>query len=174
MKKVTPHTGRGLKLPDSIKNGGQPLVTLQILSQHFRLRERLARDEQTLESLKAAVSPGGQVLTGMPHSTGVRDKVGDLAIEIADMQANVQKIKEKVAREEIKVNRFIETVEDEQIRTILRLRYLRCLTWNQVALVIGGRNTADGVKSTCYRFMASQSCTAPTAVTLDIPPINDI
>lgn len=134
------------------------MMTLQELSQHLKLRERLARDEEILTSLQAAVCPKSQELSGMPHASGVKDKVGDLAVEIADMKERIRYLKEEIAQEEVIVSDFISAVEDEQMRTILRLRFLRCLTWGQVAYVIGGKNSAEAVKSACYRFLSSESC----------------
>ena len=65
-------------------------MTLKELNGHFVLRERLARAKEMLASLQAAACPGAQVLTGMPHAPGVRDKVGDLAVEIADLEGRIQ------------------------------------------------------------------------------------
>lgn len=129
-------------------------MTLQELSQYFKLRERLARDEEMLESLRAAACPGAQVLTGMPHASGVKDKVGDLAVEIADMEERIRFLKAEIKREENKVTAFIASIENDQTRLIFRLRFVRCLTWGEVAAVIGGRNTEEGVKSTCYRYLS--------------------
>lgn len=42
------------------------------------------------------------------------------------------------------------------IRTILRLRFVRCLTWKEVARTIGGRNTSDGVRMTVYRYLGKR------------------
>lgn len=128
-------------------------MTLEELSQHFKLRARLARDEEMLESLEAAACPGAQVLTGMPHAPGVRDKVGDLAAEIADMKERIRYLREEIAREEARVEGFVSGIENDQIRMIFRLRFLRCLTWGEVAAVIGGRNSESAVKNMCYRYL---------------------
>lgn len=128
-------------------------MTLQELSQYFKLRERLERDEEILESFRAAACPGAQVLTGMPHAPGIRDKVGDLAVEIADMEERIRFLREEIAQEESAVAEFIGSIENDQTRMVFRLRFLRCLTWGEVAAVIGGRNTEAGVKSVCYRYL---------------------
>ncbi|MFQ8761811.1 MAG: hypothetical protein ACLSAF_22430 [Intestinimonas sp.] len=130
-------------------------MTLQELSQYFKLREQLARDEEILESLRATACPGAQVLTGMPHATGVRDKVGDLAVEIADMKERIRYLREEIGQEESRVTAFISGIENDQTRMIFRLRFLRCLTWGEVAAVVGGRNTESSVKNTCYRYLES-------------------
>lgn len=94
-------------------------------------------------------------MSGMPHAPGVRDKVGDLAVEIADMTERIRYLKEEINRAEAAVTEFVENIENDQTRMIFRLRFLRCLTWGEVAAVIGGRNTEDGVKSACYRYLSS-------------------
>lgn len=130
-------------------------MTLQDLSRYYKLRERLNRDEEILASFEARAHPGAQVLTGMPHAPGVRDKVGDLAVEIADMKEQIAALQREIATEEKRVSDFISGIENDQTRMIFRLRFLRCLTWGEVASVIGGRNTEAGVKNICYRYLES-------------------
>lgn len=130
-------------------------MTLQELSHHFKLRERLERDTDLLKSLEAAACPGAQVLTGMPHASGVRDKVGDLAVEIADLKERIRYLEAEIEAEELEVSRFIAEIPDEQLRVVFRLRFIRGLTWGEVAAVVGGRNTEEAVKASVYRYINS-------------------
>lgn len=130
-------------------------MTLQELSQHYDLRRKLKKDEGVLAALREASYPKSPVLSDMPHAPGVRDKVGDLAVEIADMSERVRYLREEIARQEQEVEAFISSIQDEYTALLFRLRFLRCLTWGEVAGVVGGANTEDGVKSTCYRYLAS-------------------
>lgn len=50
------------------------------------------------------------------------------------------------------VEEFITSVSDSHIRRIINLRVIEGLSWNQVAMRIGG-NTEDSVKKAFYRFM---------------------
>ncbi len=133
-------------------------MSLKELSRYYRLHMRLERNQEILRSLENAAHPVAQSLTGMPHAVGVTDKVGDLAVEIADLKNRIRALQAELDREETKLNRFISTIENDQTRTIFRLRFLRCLTWGEVAAVIGGRNTEKGVKNICYRYL--KSCSA--------------
>ena len=81
--------------------------------------------------------------------------VGDLAVEIADLKDQIAKLREESEAEGQKVTAFISAIENDQTRMIFRLRFLRCLTWGEVAGVIGGRNTEAGVKNICYRYLES-------------------
>lgn len=128
-------------------------MTLQELNTHLELRERLAKAYEMLDALRAAAYPGAQSLTGMPHTSGVKDKVGDLAVEIADMDERIELLETEVKAGEAPILQFIESVEDDQTRLIFRLRFIRGLAWKEVAAVIGGRNSEDSVKMVCYRYL---------------------
>lgn len=131
-------------------------MSLKELSRYYRLHMRLERNQEMLQSLENAAHPGAQSLTGMPHAVGVTDKVGDLAVEIADLKNRIRALQAELDREETKLNRFISTIENDQTRTIFRLRFLRCLTWKEVAAMIGGRNSEAGVRMICYRYLSEQ------------------
>lgn len=135
-------------------------MTLKELNRHFTLRERLSRAKEMLTSLQAAVCPGAQVLTGMPHAPGVSDKVGDLAVEIADLEARIAYLEGECEKEKAAITKFAGGIEDDHIRMIIQLRFLYALTWKEVADVVGGRNSENSVKSACYRFL--ESCNAVT------------
>lgn len=128
-------------------------MTLYELSRHLKLREQLEQDEEILVSLKEKAYPGAQNLSGMPHAPGVRDKVGDLAVEIADMEYDIERLKVKIKSQEDTVISFINQIEDSRVRLVFRLRFIRGKTWKEVAYLLGGRNTEEGVKSTCYRYL---------------------
>ena len=130
-------------------------MTLQELSKYYKLHERLERNREMLSSLYAAAGPGAQVITGMPHASGVSDKVGDLAIEIGDLQSRIDHLESKCAEEKKKLEKYIGTIKDDQTCMIFRLRFIHCMTWPQVAEAIGGRNTVSGIRSICYRHLKS-------------------
>lgn len=130
-------------------------MTLQELSRYYKLQKQLEQSRELLASLEASASPGAQALTGMPHGGGARDKVGDLAAEIADMKAHIQRLERKAGHAAGRISAYIDTIEDQHTRMIFRLRFIRCLTWGEVATVIGGHNTEKSVKNICYRYLKS-------------------
>ena len=131
-------------------------MTRQDLEKHLKLRRQLMECWDILQNLKRSVGPGTQALTGMPHAPGVKDKVGDLATEIAYMERRVAALQAKVDDQAVEVRNFIAGVQDDQMKIILSLRYIRGLTWIEVALVLGGRNTGSGVRSAVWRFFADE------------------
>ncbi len=131
-------------------------MTLQELSGFYRLQQKIQQNLETLESLESRVHPGAQALTGMPHGSGTSDRVGELAIEIAELKTGIERLTAKAKVEREKLDSFINDIEDVHIQLICRLRFIRCLTWGEVAAVIGGHNTEHGVKVCFYRFLRAQ------------------
>ena len=127
-------------------------MTLEDLNQHLELREALEKAREMLASLRLAAQPGAAKLTGMPHTPGVKDKVGDLAIEIADLSARIDYMSAELSAQEPPIEAFIATVDDDQLRIILRLRFLRGLSWKEVSQVLGRYTSENSVRSTCYRY----------------------
>ena len=89
----------------------------------------------------------------MPHAPGVRDNVGTLAVEIADMRTQVAFLEQEAAAQGKAVAQYIESIHDDQTRLIFRLRFLRGLGWKEVAVIVGGGNTEGSVKKVCYRHL---------------------
>lgn len=131
-------------------------MTLEKLSAHYNRLEYLAELQETLEGLRRSAQPRTQVFTGMPHAGGVSDRVGDLAVEIAYMEAEIKALQEEIAVHEATILSFIQSIPDPRTRTIFRPRFLRGLQWKEVAGAIGGRNSISAVKAICYRFIQKQ------------------
>ena len=65
-------------------------MTLKELSQLYYLNREIEMDKRRLQELEVKALPGSQVLTGMPHTPGVKDKVGEYAAEIADLRGIIE------------------------------------------------------------------------------------
>ena len=87
----------------------------------------------------------------MPRcARGVRDKVGDLAAELWDLQSKIEYLEQRCAEEKKKLEKYIGAIKDDQTRMIFRLRFIHCMTWLQVAeaSAAGTRRTASGPYAT--------------------------
>ena len=115
----------------------------------------LEREERMLAALVAmAGQPQSSSPSQSPRSPGVKDKVGDMAIEIADTKERIRFMREQLAKNEQPIKDFINGVTDAQMRMILLLRFTKALTWREVAGFIGGGNTKESVKTACYRYLS--------------------
>lgn len=130
-------------------------MTLEDLNQHLELVNELKKAKDMLQSLWNAAYPGGQVLTGMPHAPGVKDKIGDLAADIADLETEIEQMQKQVDESAKGVTAFISTIPDVQTRMIFKIRFCRGYEWKQVARVLGGGNSEASVKSAAYRYIES-------------------
>lgn len=129
-------------------------MTLQELNEYLELGETLERNEELLANLESAAHPGAQVMTGMPHATGIKDRVGDLAIEIADMREDIEAIRLQIDQRTDEVQQFIREIPDAQLRLVFRLRFVRRLSWKEAAGVMGRYKTAASAKNLVYSYMA--------------------
>ena len=111
-------------------------MTKKELSQLYWLNREIEEEKRKLAELTAAASGGVQNITGLPH-VGGGDKTGNRAILIAEQRDLIElKVKQSVI-EYNRLNRYIASVEDAQMRMILSLRYVNGLSWQQVALHMG-------------------------------------
>ena len=132
-------------------------MTLEDLNQHLALLDDLATTREIRESFLTKAQPGAAHLTGMPHGSGVTDKVGDLAVEIADLDTQIETLEWAVQESEKRILPFINGIRDIQTRMIFRLRFVRGLTWVQTAATLGGGNTEASVRMICTRYLNGRS-----------------
>lgn len=128
-------------------------VTKQELSQLYYLNREIEHLKNRIIELECISTSSTSRITGMPHATDISDKVGKYASEIADLKELLDLNLKKCFYELNRLNRYIESIEDSQIRMIMTLRYVNGLSWRQIAFSIGGGNTEDGVKKIAYRYL---------------------
>ena len=128
-------------------------MTREDLNNLFELRARIDRAESMLVSLRSRSTPGAQVLTGMPHATGVQDKTGDYALEIMSLEEKIAGLRATLHQKEEEVSAFLAGIEDECIGTALRLRYVRGMLWKEVAYAVG--QSKKSITNQCYEYLSS-------------------
>lgn len=128
-------------------------MTVKELSQLYYLGREIEMDRRRLMELGARVLPGGQAPTGMPHSAGVTDRVGDCAAEIADLRGIIEAKHRQCLCERSRLERYIAGIESSYLRQIFTHRFVEGLTWGQVAQRVGGGNTGDGCRMAVKRYL---------------------
>lgn len=99
-------------------------MTLQELSKYYDIQMTLEKDREALEGLRQRITPASPQLTGMPRTPGVRDKVGDLAVELADMDERIRWLEEQAAEEKPKVEAYCKSIMDARMYLVFRLRFI--------------------------------------------------
>lgn len=128
-------------------------MTIKELSQLYYLNREIERDKRRLVELETAAQSCTVKITGMPHATGVSDKIGNMATEIAELKTLIELNIRKCGVELNRLNRYIYSIDDSLTRQVLTLRFVNGLPWQQVACSIGGDNNDESVKKICYRYL---------------------
>ena len=139
-------------------------MTLDVLNAHLDLVTQLNTSREMLQSMRDSVLRASNY-DGMPHASGAGDKVGALAIKLAEQEETVARYDRIVKKSEAEVKAFINTIEDNRTNLIFYLRFICGYSWQAVADVIGGKNTEDAVRMVCYRYLQTdqpgKSCSSP-------------
>ena len=128
-------------------------MTKKELSQLYWLNREIEEQQRRLLELESLATSCTSRITGMPNSRQLIDKLGAYAAEIADLRGLIDLNIKKCFYELNRLNRYINSIEDSQLRTILALRYVNGLSWNQVAHSVGGGNNADSVRKAIDRLL---------------------
>lgn len=112
-------------------------MTKKELSQLYWLNREIEEEKRKLHELEAAASGCTASITGLPHVMGAYDKIGNLAILIAEQRDLIDLKARQSVIEYNRLNHYIAGVEDAQMRMILSLRYVNGLSWQQVAFHMG-------------------------------------
>lgn len=73
---------------------------------------------------------------GMPHGSSQRD-LSDYIVTIDEMIENLKQERLKRAKRQQEIERRIEKMEDEDEQRVLRLRYIKGMKWEEVAVEMG-------------------------------------
>lgn len=129
-------------------------MTIKELSQLYWLNREIEMDKRRLEELEVVVSsPKVQKLDSMPHAPGYGDDLARCVAEIVDLKAIIAAKQQQCIYERNRLERYISSIPDSLTRQIFTLRFVSGLPWLQVAFSVGGANTEDSVKKTCYRYL---------------------
>ncbi len=127
-------------------------MTLDILNEHLHTLWEYQAASERLEAIRAVVL-GAQRIDGMPHGTGVSNKIEQLAIIMSDQESDVQRLEKMLRKSEKIVRRFVDGIPDNHQKLVFKLRFLCGMSWAEVAKALGGKNTPESVKMMCYRFL---------------------
>ncbi len=129
-------------------------MTSKELSNLYYLSREIALDKERLEELRAdAAAPASPSLSGMPNGTRTESALEKKSERIFELERVIEDKIRRAEAERIKIERFISTVDDSLMRMILTCRYVKLMSWQQIAFRVGGYNTADSVRMMCVRFL---------------------
>ena len=128
-------------------------MTLKELSQLYYLNREIEDLKNKISELEDKATDTSAKITGMPHSAGAGDKIGQAVAELDYYRAKLTDRLERCRIELIRLNDYISACPDSLTRQILTYRFVNGLSWNQVAASVGMSSTEYSVKHTAYRYI---------------------
>jgi DNA-directed RNA polymerase specialized sigma24 family protein len=111
------------------------------LEQYKSLKREVEILEKELHKITHQ-SPYSMNFNGMPRSGRIADKTGELAALVADIEGMLKDRKYWCLHMRKKIERFIDSIEDSETRTIVRLRAIDNLSWQDIAIKLGKSDRA--------------------------------
>lgn len=131
-------------------------MTKKELSQLYCLNREIAEQQRRLKELEDLATSCTSHITGMPRVEGISDKVATYTAEISDLKSLLDLNLKKCFFELNRLNRYINSIEDSEMRMILSLRYINGLCWEQVAASISPYASGESVRKAHDRFLAKK------------------
>lgn len=132
-------------------------MTSERLRQYSKMTRDIVRRKERLEELTSIAEGTTSHITGLPGKGTGSDKVGDTAIDIITLRAELEVLLIKSENEYIEITRFIEAVDDPKLRQILQYKRVNGLPWEQVAECIGGGITGESCRKAEWRLLSGRN-----------------
>lgn len=135
-------------------------MTKQELSQLYWLNREIEEEKRRLSELEAAATGCTAKITGLPHVTAAYDKVGELGTLIAEQRDLIGQMVRRSVIAYDRLNRYIASVPDSEMRQILSLYYVNGLSWREIAKALGYQDESVPRKRH-NRFLKMTETSAP-------------
>ena len=103
-----------------------------------------------LDELKSRSVIKGQEITGMPHVSGTSDKTAQIAIAIREIEELYEIKLRELYLVRGRIERYINTIDDSELRLIVRLRCINNMRWEDIAPEVGWERTTVSKKFRQY------------------------
>lgn len=116
------------------KDGEDSMVNLyrmrQLIRQTVKVQWRIERE-------MARATKSTTVITGMPHGGGQHNAVEDGAIKIAELREAYREVIDALEQMQKELDPLISTLKDANDRAVMRLRYIKGFSPEDIADAIG-------------------------------------
>lgn len=128
-------------------------MTKEELNQVYYINREIEMWQRKLEELRETELKAPE-LDGTPSGSQKGDPTGQKAIEIAGVEEIIDGLLVKLQIKRKEIYTYISGIDDSLMRQIVMYRCLSLCTWEEVAIYIGGRNTAESVRKMFERYIA--------------------
>ena len=125
------------------------------------LTERAEKVLRLEELYSKSTSIPGMDLSGLPHGQfNGHSRTEDIIVQIDLLEREIAEIDHDITNQRLRYDKVrrqlkavIDSCDDERVAMILRYRFLNQKTWLWIAMELGGKNTEDGVRKKCNRYL---------------------
>ena len=128
-------------------------MTKKELKNLYYLKKEIVAQKKRIKELENLATSCTAKVTELTNKTEVIDRVGNYATEIADLKRLLDLNLKKRFYELVRLNKFIQTIDDPLIRLIAIYRFEKDMSWTQIAIALGGNNKAESVRKKIYRYL---------------------
>lgn len=119
-------------------------MTEKDIGQMYYLNKEIERLNEELNWMECKSMMKSPILTGMPFGGGVSDKTADYAVRIEEIRNLIDISVKKLLYTRAEIERFLQEIEDPELRLIIRLRSINHLGWQEIGEELGmDRRTAS-------------------------------
>lgn len=120
-------------------------MTREQISQVYYLNREIEALQERLQSLRECYYKSPQI-DGMPRGQSISDAIGNMGAVMADTERCIESLLYRIQIERRNIYHYISTLDDSLMRQIIMYRCISLCTWQEVAVYVGGNNTADSVR----------------------------
>ncbi len=130
-------------------------MTRTELEKVYYLKKELVMWQERLAELQADIALGTKIIDGMPRTStnGKTDPTESKAIKLTEVSKIIEGKISEIQYAISEVEEYILTIEDPLTRLIIELRCCLLYSWERVADIVGGNNTAESVRQLYHRFI---------------------
>lgn len=112
------------------------MTAKEYLSRYRRQNDRInAKLGQAAELRRKAQTVSGS--SGGTHSTQPYDRIGEITAKLVDLEREINEDIDRSVDVQREILAAISAVGDERLRTLLELKYINCLTLEEIAVRMG-------------------------------------
>lgn len=119
-------------------------TTEKELNQLHYINKEIEVLKKQLDELKSRSLLKSQEITGMPHGSSTSDKTAQIAVAIREIEELYEIKLRELYLVRGRIERYINTLEDSELRLIVRLRCINNMFWEDIGAEMGmDRRTAS-------------------------------
>lgn len=119
-------------------------MTVEEINSIYYINKEIEHIQRELYDLKTRNFYQSSILTGMPKGSSNRDIFSDYVEDIKTLEDVLNYNLKKLQTERKKMEEFLSSIEDTELRLIIRLRAINNMNWESIGAELGmDRRTAS-------------------------------